>query len=188
MLVLGLGPTTKRLGELMATDKKYTTVIDLSATTEGHDAESPRVDVDVQAIPTRVEVEEVIATFLGEILQTPPIFSAVKVNGRRAYAIARKGDEVSIPPRSVHVHAIEVTKYAWPFVRIDIECAKGFYVRSLARDVGIRLGVGGYCTEIRRTAVGPFTLEMASTLEDLPEVISQKDLIHPQEIDRLLAK
>ena len=186
VLVLGLGRMTKRLDELMNTIKRYTTVIDLSATTIGHDAETPPVELEVKRIPTRSEVESTLHQFQGEIMQTPPIFSAVKVDGRRAYAVARKGEEVKIESRPVVVRNIGVVSYEWPTVEIEIECEKGFYVRALARDLGRALSVGGFCVEIRRTAVGPFTLDMAIKLEDLPEVITQEDIIHPDRMDQLL--
>lgn len=187
VLVLGVGKMTKKLGQMMDTDKRYTTVIDLSATTAGHDAESPREEVDIDHIPTLEEVEKAVQTFSGEIMQAPPIFSAVKVDGHRAYAVARKGKEVKLAPRKVKVHAIQVEKFEWPFVTIDIKCAKGFYVRSLARDLGKKLAVGGYCTEIRRTEVGRFTLDIAKQLENLPEFLSQEDLLSPARVSELLS-
>ncbi len=177
---------TKKLSQMMDTDKRYTTVIDLSATTEGHDAESQRTEVRVEHIPTAGQMEDAIATFSGEIMQAPPIFSAVKVDGHRAYAIARKGKEVKLEPRKAIVHSISVVEYAWPLVTIDIACAKGFYVRSLARDLGKQLQTGGYCTEIRRTEVGRFTLGIAKQLETLPEFLMQEDLIHPDQVMELL--
>ena len=186
VLVLGIGTMTKKLGQMMDTDKQYTTVIDLSATTAGHDAESERIEVQVDSIPTTEEVQEVVNSFSGTIMQAPPIFSAVKVDGHRAYSVARKGKEVHLEPRSVTVHSISMRRYDWPFVTIEIECAKGFYVRSLARDVGEKLSVGGYCTEIRRTAVGAFSLESAWQLEDLPDFLTQEHLIHPEKVSELL--
>ena len=187
VLVLGVGSMTRKLGQLMDTNKRYTTVIDLSATTSGHDAETERIEVHVDTIPSLEEVTRAVETFSGEIMQTPPIFSAVKVDGHRAYAVARRGKEVTLEPRKVLVHAIAITKYEWPFVTIDVSCAKGFYVRSLARDLGEKLGVGGYCTEIRRTEVGPFTLEIAKQLETLPEFLTQEDLISPSSVQEMLS-
>jgi tRNA pseudouridine55 synthase len=178
---------TKRLGELTNTIKRYTTVIDLSATTIGHDAETPPITVEVRRLPSRPEVETAVQGFHGAIMQAPPIFSAVKIKGRRAYAAARKGEDVTIDPRPVVVRDISVIAYDWPTVTIEIECEKGFYVRSLARDLGEALNVGGYCLEIRRTAVGPFTIEMAIALEDLPDIITQEDLVLPDQVDQLLS-
>jgi tRNA pseudouridine55 synthase len=187
VLVLGVGKMTKKLGQLMATNKRYTTVVDLSANTAGHDAESPREEVHVDQLPTNAEVESAVQSFLGDIMQVPPIFSAIKVDGHRAYAVARKGKEFTLEPRKVTVHSIQMVAYSWPFVTIDIACAKGFYVRSLARDLGKKLNVGGYCTEIRRTEVGRFTLEIAKQLETLPDFLTQEDLISPDQVSDLLA-
>jgi len=186
VLVLGLGRMTKRLGELTGTDKKYSTVIDLSATTAGHDAESPREEVVIDHEPTLSEVERAVRKFKGEIMQSPPAFSAIWIDGKRSYAAARKGLAVHIEPRKVKVYDLTILSYEWPLVSIELECAKGFYVRALARDLGHELGVGGYCVEIRRTAVGPFTLEMAVQLESLPQCITMECLISPEEVDRLL--
>ena len=186
VLVLGIGKLTKRLSELTLTNKRYTTVIDLSATTAGHDDESPREEVDVKHPPDRQTIEQVIETFQGTILQRPPIFSAVKVDGHRAYAVARKGKEVVLEPRQVEVFKVALTEYVWPLVTVDITCAKGFYVRSFARDLGEKLGTGGYCREIRRTAVGPFTLENAHVLEELPDVITQELLLSSSVVDQMM--
>lgn len=186
VLVLGVGTMTKKLGQLMATHKRYTTVIDLSATSAGHDCESPREEIEVDHIPTLNDVKDAVGTFSGVIMQVPPIFSAVKVDGHRAYAVARKGNEVKLKPRKVTVHDISVLTYEWPLATIDIKCAKGFYVRSLARDLGKSLCVGGYCTEIRRTEVGRFTLSISKQLEELPEFISQDDLISPSCVSLML--
>ena len=186
VLVLGLGKMTKQLGALTSTNKRYTTVIDLSATTAGHDEESPREEVQVLDEPNRDSVEKILDTFRGIFLQTPPIYSAVKVGGHRAYAVARKGKEVVIEPRKVEVFNISLLAYEWPLATIDIACAKGFYVRSLARDLGMKLGVGGYCRSINRTEVGPFTIQHAHALEDLPAEITQDFLIEPREVEQLL--
>ena len=186
VLVLGVGSMTKKLSELMVTDKQYTTVINLEAMTAGHDAETPPKFVDIKKIPTQQEVASAVATFEGEINQIPPMHSAVKIDGHRAYALARKGQKIEMPPRKVEVHEIKVTAYEWPIVAISILCSKGFYVRSLARDLGIKLNTGGYCTDIRRTAVGSFTLEHAHQLESLPEWLSADDLISPHQVDLML--
>ena len=186
VLVLGVGKMTKKLGQMMETDKRYTTVIDLSATTAGHDAESPREEVEIVEIPSEEKIHYAVKSYCGDIMQTPPIFSAMKIDGQRAYTVARKGDEVKLEPRKVSVHDISVTSYYWPYVTIDIACAKGFYVRSLARDLGNTLGTGGYCTEIRRTEVGKFTLDIAKQLEDLPEFLTQADLISSDQVSLLL--
>ena len=177
VLVVAFGRATKAVERLMATDKRYETEVDLSAFTAGDDREGERREVDVPVPPTRDAVAAALTRFVGEIDQRPPAFSAVMVDGRRAYRIARKDDTFELPARKVTVHALELLDYAWPIARIAIHCGKGFYVRSLARDLGLALGTGGHCASLRRTAVGPFTLEHARTLRELPETIDASCVI-----------
>jgi tRNA pseudouridine55 synthase len=177
VLVIAMGRATKIINRLMATEKRYRTTIDLSAFTSTDDAEGVRTDVPVSSPPTEPTVRQALSRFVGRIDQRPPMFSAVKIGGRRAYKLARRGEAVQIEPRMVMVHGIEFVSYQWPRVVIDIHCDKGFYVRSLARDLGEKLGAGGFCESIRRTAVGPFTLAMAKSLETLPDVVGQNDLL-----------
>jgi tRNA pseudouridine55 synthase len=179
VLVIALGNATRSIDRLMATDKRYSATIDLSAFTTTDDLEGDRTEVVVGVAqrPDRAAIEAAIRPFTGEFPQRPPAFSAVKVGGRRAYERARRGEEPAIAPRNVTVHALELVRYVWPHVELDIRCGKGFYVRSLARDLGEALHCGGHCTAIRRTAVGPFTLDMSSTLERLPMSLEQDDLM-----------
>ena len=118
VLVLGLGRATKHLQTAMATDKVYETVIDLAGTTTTLDAEVQPTPVEVASVPSRANVDAAVATFQGDIMQAPPAFSAMKVDGRRAYALARKGKAPDLPPRAVIVHAIEVLSYQWPRVTL----------------------------------------------------------------------
>lgn len=182
VLVLALGSATKSIKRLMATEKRYRTTIDLSAFTTTDDVEGPRTEVATERRPTEQEVRAALQQFTGDFLQKPPAFSAVKVAGQRAYAIARRaaigsGDEPVIAPRPVTVHDMNLVDYRWPFLDLDIRCGKGFYVRSLARNLGESLGVGGHCASIRRTAVGEFTIDIAKTIEQLPERITQAELL-----------
>ena len=127
------------------------------------------------APPTRAEIESLLAArFTGTVMQRPPAFSAMKVGGRRAYAMARKGQAPELAPRPVSIHAIDVTDYAWPLLSLDIRCGKGTYVRSIARELGQALGTGGHCTMIRRTAVGAFTIDNAVPLDAVPEQVTQE--------------
>ena len=138
------------------------------------------------ADPSEAEVRLAVASFTGSFRQKPPVFSAVKIGGRRAYRLARAGETPEMPPRDVTVHEIDLVAYDWPSVDVSIHCDKGFYVRSLARDLGEALGTGGYYASIRRTAVGPFTLDVATPLDDLPEVITQSDLMTVAQATSLL--
>jgi tRNA pseudouridine55 synthase len=177
VLVIALGPATRSIDRLMATDKRYRTEIDLSAFTTTDDLEGERSEAAVAQPPSTYAVRTALQHFIGEFPQRPPAFSAVKVAGQRAYKLARRGEAPAIEPRPVFVHELRLVDYVWPRLELDIRCAKGFYVRSLARDLGEALGAGGHCVSIRRTAVGPFTLEMSKRLDDLPERLSQSDLI-----------
>jgi len=168
VLVVALGRATREIERLMAGPKRYETEIDLSATTNTLDSEGERQPVDIAQAPSRAALDTALATMRGTFLQTPPAFSAVKIGGRRAYALARGGRAEEPPPRPVHVHELEVLEFDFPIVRLRIRCEKGFYVRSLARDLGTALGTGGYCRAIRRTAVEPYTLADAIPLDDLP--------------------
>lgn len=172
VLVAGLGKATKTLERFMKTRKVYLTDIDLSAFTSTDDREGERTEIQVPTAPDRSRIQEALEDrFTGTFHQTPPDFSAKKIDGRRAYATARKGMKPKLEPRPVHVHRISLLKFEWPIATVEVECEKGFYVRSLARDLGTTLGTGGHCASIRRTAVGPFDIGEASDPEDLPNPI-----------------
>jgi tRNA pseudouridine55 synthase len=180
VLVLALGKCTKDIDRLMATEKRYVTTIDLTAFTTTDDTEGERTEVAIGApgaradAPTRAEVEALLAArFTGTVMQRPPAFSAMKVGGRRAYALARRGEAPELAARPVQIHSIEVTGYEWPLLSLDIHCGKGTYVRSIARELGQALGTGGHCTMIRRTMVGAFGIDRAVALDALPESITQ---------------
>ncbi len=187
VLVLALGKkATRNLDRFMATDKRYVTTIDLSAFTATDDAEGERREVTVTSPPALEHIHETVGRFVGRIMQRPPVYSAIKVGGRRAYDLSRRGVDVEIRERPVLIHDIRVVGYDWPMLQIEVHCAKGTYIRSLARDLGEALGTGGYCQELRRTAVGPFTLAMARTVDELPDSITQDDLMNLEEALELL--
>jgi tRNA pseudouridine55 synthase len=165
----------------MAATKRYRTIIDLSAFTTTDDAEGARTEVDTKIVPPAAKVREAMTKFVGRIQQRPPAFSAVKIDGKRAYKLARKGEVVEPRAREVVIHRIDPVRYDWPLVELDMHCDKGVYVRSLARDLGAALGTGGFCAMIRRTAVGPFAVDEARTIETLPEKLTKKDLISVDE-------
>ena len=181
VLVLALGKCTKDIDRLMATEKRYLTTIDLSAFTTTDDVEGERTEVALgspgvrTAAPAREEVERLLAErFTGTVMQRPPAFSAMKVGGRRAYALARRGEAPELAPRPVTIHSVAVTGYEWPLLSLDVHCGKGTYVRSIARELGTALGTGGHCTMIRRTMVGEFAIGDAVPLEAIPERVTQE--------------
>ena len=177
VIVCCVGNATKSVERLMGLEKTYDSTFDLSAFTTTDDREGERTEVAVEEPPSEERVREVLDTFLGDIEQVPPQFSAVHVEGKRAYKLARDGQKVEIKARTVHVESIELLEYAWPIVRVLVKCGRGTYVRSMARDVGVALGTGGHLAGLRRTAVGPYTLEGAADAERLLLPIMQHDLL-----------
>lgn len=178
VLVIGLGrAATRELGRFMASEKRYRTVVDLSAFTTTDDREGERREVDVGEPPSERRVLAVLDTLTGTVEQRPPAASAVKVAGRRAYAMQRRGEAPELAARPVEVHAIEIVRYRWPQLELDVRCGKGTYIRSLARDIGEALGTGGHCASLRRTAVGPFTEDEAVALDDVPERLGEADVL-----------
>ncbi len=170
VLVIAIGRSTKDIPSLMGLEKLYETEIDLSATTNTLDTEGVRQPVELRGPPpTRSEIEEKLVQFRGTFLQAPPAFSAVKINGRRAYDMARNGEDVRPAERNVTVHELSIVGYSWPVLKLSIRCAKGFYVRSLARDLAQSLGLAGHCLSIRRLAVGPYSVQTAMAITDSPQ-------------------
>lgn len=164
-LVLCVGMATRLADFVQAMGKGYATRILLGATSDTDDADGTVTANPTAVPPAEEQVRAVVAGFVGTIQQLPPAYSALKLNGKRAHELARKGAEVKLDPRPVHVHAIDVTGYAWPHLDLTVECSKGTYVRSLARDIGERLGVGGLVQTLRRTHVGPFTADSGLSLD-----------------------
>jgi tRNA pseudouridine55 synthase len=181
VLVVCLGTATKSIARFMDGQKEYLAEIDLSATSISDDLESPRQPVEVGAPPTHAEVAAALAAhFVGTIRQTPPTFSAIQQGGKRAYHAARAGTPFEMQSREVTIHEARIDHYAWPIARLWIRCGKGVYIRSIARDLGRALGVGGMLTALQRTRVGPFTIDRAIHAESLPARI-EADLITPVE-------
>ncbi|MFI6867010.1 tRNA pseudouridine(55) synthase TruB [Nocardia sp. NPDC050406] len=175
VLVLGVERATKMLGLLTLTTKAYTATIRLGQTTITDDAEGEVTATTPAGHVTDAEIAAAVAELTGDIQQVPATVSAIKINGERAYARARAGEDVQLAARPVTVSRFEVLARrdtdgdAGQFVDLDVEveCSSGTYVRALARDLGEKLGVGGHLTALRRTRVGPFTLEHARTLTEL---------------------
>lgn len=173
VLVIGIERATKLLGLLSLTTKSYSATIRLGASTTTDDAEGETLATVDAADVTESQIAEVVATLTGDIEQVPAKVSAIKVDGRRAHALVRTGAEFELKARPVTVHRFEILgiRREGPFVDVDVDvdCSSGTYIRSLARDLGAALGVGGHLTALRRTAVGPFTLEHSRTLDEVTE-------------------
>ena len=172
VLVLGVNRATRLLGHLTLTDKRYDATIRLGVTTTTEDAEGEVVETRPTDGVTEDAVRAVLATFVGEIDQVPSAVSAVKVDGKRAYARVRAGEDVELPARRVTIHSLEVTAIDLPTVEVAVHCSSGTFVRAIARDLGAALGVGGHLTALRRTSVGPFRLDDARTLEALDDGVT----------------
>ena len=182
VMLLAAGSATKLIDRCMHLCKRYVTEVDLSAFTSTDDLEGEQIPVEIAARPSLDDVRTAAQRFVGTILQRPPAFSAVHVGGRRAYALARSGASVDLPERPVKVHSLEVVSYDWPLVTLDVHCGKGFYIRSLARDLGVELGTGGHCTSLRRTAIGPFDDGWLRSIDELPERMTMDELIPSQRV------
>lgn len=179
VLLLLIGRATRLCERLMDQSKQYDATIKLGATTTTDDPESPEVITrDIRPVE-RSQIEQILPRFVGRILQRPPSFSALKVGGRRAYDLARRGTEVTLEPRPVQVYSIEWIAYEWPFARLRVDCGRGTYIRALARDLGQALHVGGYLTQLVRTRVGEFSLEQAVTIEQLQAQTVENHLLPP---------
>ncbi|HZK81082.1 MAG TPA: tRNA pseudouridine(55) synthase TruB [Humisphaera sp.] len=177
VLLLLVGKATKLCEELMDSPKQYEAIIKLGANTATDDPESPESIVPGVEPCSREIVTEATSKFVGNISQRPPTFSAMKVKGRRAYDLARRGNAVELQPRIVRVDSIQIIDYQWPFATVRIDCGRGTYIRSIARDLGAALGVGGHLTQLRRTRSGRFTIAESVTLETLAEQGISRHLI-----------
>ena len=166
LMILVVGKETKNAMSLTKLDKVYEATITLGHVSSTGDTEGELTAVS-DHVPSREEVERVLETFVGEITQTPPMFSAIKVGGVRAYKLAHKGETVEIPTRKVHIHSLELIDYAYPELKIRTHVSSGTYIRTLAQDIGEALGTGAYCSELRRTEIASHTLAEAKTLEAL---------------------
>jgi tRNA pseudouridine55 synthase len=165
VLVLCLGQATRLAEYVQRMAKTYRTRLQLGARSDTDDADGTITLVEAAQAPEAAAVAEAVAGLVGEIEQVPPGYSAAKVAGRRAYDLARQGKEVVLASRRVCVHGIDVLAYEYPHLDLEIRCGKGTYVRSLARDLGDRLGCGALVQTLRRLRVGPFTVDDAMTLE-----------------------
>ncbi len=168
---------TKRINEIMSTKKRYETEINLSAFSETDDAEGKKEYIFVNKKPTIEDIKKVLLNFIGEIDQVPPIYSAIKINGKKAYDLARKGELIEMKKRKVFIEDIKLISYDYPLLRIKVKCGKGTYIRSLGRDIGKSLKTGGYLTFLRRIKVGKFSIENSVKLEDLNKNNYEKFLI-----------
>ena len=166
LLIVLTGKFTKNASSFLKLDKAYEVRAILGIETDTFDSEGTvlrRRDNEI----AREELENVLKEFSGDIWQTPPLYSAKKITGRKAYQLARKGIRVDIPPKKVSIYSLELKEFQFPYFTIACEVSSGFYVRSLAHDIGEKLGVGATVVDVRRTRVGPYQVEQAKSLEEI---------------------
>lgn len=165
LMILVTGTECRNAGTYSKLDKVYEATIRLGQTSTTGDPEGEIIDVSDRQ-PTKSEIDAALATFTGEIQQRPPAYSAIKVNGQRAYKLARKGEAVDIPERTVTIYSLELLSYDYPMVKIRTHVSSGTYIRTLAEDIGKALATGAYCEELRRTSIRQWDVQAASSLED----------------------
>lgn len=164
VLVVGIGrEATKKLQSFVKKEKEYLAKVRLGVESTTDDAEGEKKKIEVSKKPSLKEIEEVVSGFEGEILQTPPVFSAVKVRGQEAYKRARRGEIPKLSPKKVKIKKIEILGFRWPYLELRVATGPGVYIRALARDIGKKLGVGGYLADLERIRVGDFSKEQSMT-------------------------
>lgn len=172
LLIICTGKKTKSIADYQGMDKMYSGTIRIGCTTPSFDAETEPTDpVSLHGV-TREKIEAAARELTGEITQVPPLFSAVKIDGKRAYKLARKGSDAEPEPRQVRIARFDITGWEGDSVSFEIECSKGTYIRSMARDFGAMLGVGGYLTSLRRESIGTYQVADALDLEHITEKIA----------------
>ena len=174
VLLLCTGKATKRIEELQAQTKEYVAEIMLGATTPSFDMEHPVDATYPYEHITRDMIEKVLEQFVGNIEQRPPLFSACKVDGKRAYDLARGGSDMQLAPKLIRIDNIELLEFNLPKIKISVTCGKGTYIRSLARDIGEALQSGAYLTALERTRIGEYNIEKCITPDAFPEWLDKQ--------------
>lgn len=181
VMMVCTGRATKLIEQLQAHTKEYVAEIALGATTPSFDLETEVDATYPTAHITRELVEATLTRFIGKIEQVPPAFSACKVNGERAYKIARRGDDVEIKPKVLVIDEIELLSYAPDSIIIRVVCSKGTYIRALARDIGAALDSGGHLTALRRTRIGDISVDQCLSVDDTVKLIRETEIEMPED-------
>ncbi len=173
VLIIGIGrDATRQLGSLAKHEKEYIATICFGMTSTTDDAEGQKKLAPPPTIPTEATIGSILPHFIGEIMQTPPIYSAIKIQGQAAYKLAREGIKPTLKPRKIFIRSIKLIEYNWPHCTIRVICGPGTYIRSLARDMGTALAMGGYLADLERTRIGKFTKDNALTLDAFKKWVS----------------
>ena len=166
LLIILTHKATKLSDTFLKLDKWYEATVEFGKSSTTGDPEGEITTHEVAKIPTREEIETVCRNFLGQITQTLPAFSAIKINGKRAYQLAREGKQIEMPSRQVEIYALEILDYQYPILKIRTHVSSGTYIRTLGEDIGKALATSAYLTALRRIQVGPYKIEDAITLDD----------------------
>jgi len=167
VMIICTGKATKRIDTFQYQTKEYIATLELGATTPSFDLELPIDGTYPTEHINRALIDEIIPHFVGEIWQVPPVYSAVKVDGKRAYDYARDGQDIELKPKLLVIDEIEVLDFSLPVLKIKVVCSKGTYIRALARDIGLKLNSGAHLTGLERTRIGDFKLENCWQIDDL---------------------
>lgn len=165
LMIIVVGDYCKRASEFSKLDKVYETTIHLGQTSTTGDPEGELTAVSTHQ-PSQADIEAILPHFRGDIMQTPPAYSAIKINGQRAYQLARRGQAVAVPARQVTVFQLELLRYQYPNLGLQAHVSSGTYIRTLAADIGQQLGTGAYCQQLRRTKVGAHSIDDSVGLDD----------------------
>ena len=174
LLIICTGKYTKRINEYMAQDKEYTGTFTLGATTPTYDLESEPENIKTTDFINEEMLKSTTMQFKGEVMQVPPAHSAIKVDGKRVYELARQGKEVKLDPRKITIKEFEITNVEMPVVHFKVVCSTGTYIRSLANDFGAALGCGAYLSSLCRTRIGSFLLDDAMSIEEFEASIKKE--------------
>lgn len=172
VMVLCSGKLTKQIDEIQADEKEYVALLKVGATTPSFDLETAEDEQFTTAHITRETAENILPLFVGAIEQIPPAYSAIKVNGKRAYKLARKGEEIELKSKMLVIKEIELLRFDMPEIELRIVCSKGTYIRALARDIGKALNSGAYLIGLKRTRIGEYTIDNSLELSELADLLS----------------
>lgn len=181
VLIVCTGRATRKIDELQSGEKEYVAEVRLGATTPSYDLETEVDNTYPYEHITEDMTNEALARFQGAIMQVPPIFSAVKIDGRRAYKYARKGKEVELKAKPLSISEIELLEFSLPIIKIRVVCSKGTYIRALARDIGEALGSGAHLVGLQRTRVGEISISNCLSLENALKLIDDAELTFPED-------
>lgn len=169
VLIILIGKATRLQSKFMDMPKTYTATLKLGVTSDTYDKTGVKLQTPNTKSQTisKPKIQNILKNFIGEINQMPPDYSAIKIKGKKAYELARKGIKPKLKPRKVKIYKIKLIKYKWPYLEIEVRCGKGTYIRSLAHDIGKKLGCGAYLEELTRTKIGKFSIKNSVKLEEL---------------------